>query len=423
MSSFWRIFLLEWVALLRSRTLALLTIASIAWMVILPWVVRGDGTAEGMREICIRYSLGGVFVLVAIAGLSAATGSIAKERAAKRLQLTMVRPVRYVVIALGKWCAHVSAGALVLAIAFGCMFFRVDAFTRCSHVVSPILPSPAEEAKEMYAAYMADPETPDEIKKAKKSVVMRILVQRAVDHYQTMATNAAVAWEFPRCEPQAVRIRFTNQFEMRENVVGRFVFGEQAGVVSNITQAVVKVPLEGREQVGGGRLEVGEKGVERLVFYNEGTTALMIRPRKDIHLLEEADEFWKNAIRAYVELVAVLALLIAFGVLLSAGLGRPVALFTAIVVMVVAEMSPSVVNQYPDALETKVVDRVGLQVTRLVVEATKPLTALTPLTALSNDECIEMDEVVKTVFYDCIVMSLVLAMLAAIVMPKKQGEV
>lgn len=415
MNSFWRIFFLEWIALVRTRTFALLLAASVAWILLLPYAVHGDGTAEGLREICIRYSLGGVFVIVAITLLSSATGSLAKERAAKRLQLTMVRPVRFTVIALGKWFAYVTAGAVVLAIAFICVAFRVDLSSCCDHVVSPVLPSPAEEAKDMYAAYMADPETPVEVKKAKKDVVLRLLAQRALDHYQTMPTNDVVAWKFPTCEPRAVRIRFTNQFEMREPVVGGFAFGSGVGVVSNITQAVIEVPL-----VYGSGQEASSQSV--LAFRNDGKSSLMIRPRKDIHLLVVADEFWKNAIRAYAELVSVLSLLVAFGVFLSSGLGRPVALFTAIVVMIIAEMSPSVVEQYPDELETKAVDRLGLVITRFAAEATKPLTALTPLTALSNDECIETREVARTFLVDGVVASLFLAMLSAVIMPRKQGD-
>ena len=82
MISFWRIFSLELTALSRSRTLWLLLAASVGYVLLLPHVITGDGTAEGMRELVIRYGLGGVFALLAVALLSAATGAIASERAA-----------------------------------------------------------------------------------------------------------------------------------------------------------------------------------------------------------------------------------------------------------------------------------------------------------------------------------------------------
>ena len=105
MRAFFDIFQLELRALSRSWSLAMLSAASAAWMLAVPRLVVGDGTAEGMREVCLRYGLGGVMALVTVSMLAAATGSLARERAAKRLQLTMVRPVRYFMIAAAKIAA------------------------------------------------------------------------------------------------------------------------------------------------------------------------------------------------------------------------------------------------------------------------------------------------------------------------------
>ena len=103
---------LELTALVRTRTVAMLAVASVAWMVVFPHLVKGDGTAEGARELTIHFSLGGVFALLVVALLASATASVARERAERRLQLTMVRPVRYIGIVLGKMLAHVLAGRL-----------------------------------------------------------------------------------------------------------------------------------------------------------------------------------------------------------------------------------------------------------------------------------------------------------------------
>ena len=117
MNSFLRIFFLELTSLVRSKTFALLALASAAWMFVFPYIVKGDGTIEGARELYIRFSLGGVFALLAVSLLAGATASIASERAAKRLDLTMVRPVAFFFIASGKVLAHVAVGAVILAMA------------------------------------------------------------------------------------------------------------------------------------------------------------------------------------------------------------------------------------------------------------------------------------------------------------------
>ena len=417
MISFWRIFWLECVTLVRTGTLAMLSVAAAAWMLVFPHLAKGDGTPEGLRELTIHFSLGGVFALLVVALLASAAGSVARERAAKRLQLTLVRPVRFAAIALGKIAAHVAVGAVVLALSCAILAVRTDLRTPCRHVLSPTLPSPREEAKVMYAAYMADTNTPVEVRRAKRSVVLRLLENRAIDHYQTIPTNSCAEWKFGSLEGQewikglSVRMRFTNQLEMRQDVQGVFRLGGLEGTVSNITQAVLTVPLAGEG-----------KAAERLTFEKKGQTALMLRPRRDLNLLVPADAFGWNLLRTFVTLVSVLALVVSFGVLLSSGLGRPVALFVAFVTLIVGEMSPSVIEQYPDELETNLADRIGLAITRVAVRVTRPVSALSPLGALSRDECVESRETWQLAVTDLLVLPLLLSLVAGFVVPRKQDD-
>ena len=419
MISFWRIFWLEFTGFVRSKALALLVAASVVWMLGLPFVMKGDGTADGARELYVHFSLGGVFTLLVVALLASATGSLAREREAKRLQLTLVRPVRYAVVVLGKIFAHVAVGALVLAVACGVLAFKTDLGRPCSHVLSPVLPTPREEARQMYESYMKDPNTPEQVKRTKKEIVLRLLENRAVDRYEAVETNATMTWKFdsrslfPVPRSLAVRMRFTNQYEMRQDIRGVFTFGDCRGVVSNITQAVLTVPLTARTL--DGRRETGE-----LVFENQGTSALMFRPRKDINLLVPADAFGWNLLRAYVVLVAILAFVVSLGTFLSAGLGRPVALFVAFVTLIVSEMSPSVVQQYPDELETKLVDRIGLHITRFAAEVTRPVSSSAPLEALAKDERVESEAVWRLAAADFLLLPLILSLLSAVILPRKQ---
>ena len=418
MRKFAEIVLLELRSLVRSRTLAMLVVAAAAWMLCLPHVLKGDGTAEGARELYLRFSMGGVFVLTVIALLASATGSLARERTAKRLQLTVVRPVRCFVIVLGKAVAHVAVGAVVLATAGAALALEVGFSAPCYHVLSPVLPTVREEAAAMYEVYMKDPQTPDAVKSAKKETVLRILAMRAVDHYQTIPTNAATSWRFPfdgrGVSDVRVRMRFAAQFDSRQDVRGQFTLGAFAAPVSNITQAVVTVPLRRSEGSGA--------EADTLSFFNAGRDALMLRPRKDISLLLPADAFGFNLLRACLVLLAILSLVVSFGLFLSAGLGRPVALFVALVTLIVGEMSPSVLEQYPDELGANVVDRLGLFITRAAVQVTSPVSSATPLESLANDECVEPSAVVRFLLLDAVALPLLLSFLSALVIPRKPED-
>lgn len=421
MRKFLEIFTLEMRALVRSRAVAMLVVASVAWMVAFPHVAKGDGTPAGLRELVVHFSLGGVFALLVVALLASATGSIARERAARRLQLTLVRPVRYTVVAIGKIAAHVAVGAAVLALACAILAFTVDLGVPCSHVLSPAMPSPREEAKAMYASYMADTNTPAAVRLASKSVVLRLLENRAIDRYEAVPTNRVASWTFPAeasYPPDAgrsVRMRFASHMEMRQSVLGVFRMGQLGGSVSNMTQAVLSVPLRRREGVAAEQAPAG-----RLTFANLGNSTVMLRPRRDINLLVEADSFGWNLLRAYVAMVSILSLIVSLGVMLSACLGRPVALFVAFVALIVGEISPSVVEQYPDELETKLVDRIGLAVTRFAISVTRPVSGLSPLGALARDECVEPREVAKLAAADLLAVPLLLSLLAAFAIPRKQ---
>ena len=420
MISLWRIFWLEAVSLVRSWTALMLLVASLGWMFAANFVLVTDATDEGKREMLVLYGLGGVFALLVVAVLAAATGAIATERESKRLQLTQVRPVSPFAIAWGKFLALAAVAAAILALPCATLLVSSEfSDRRCSHVYRPLLESPKEEALKMYDVYMADPETPPMVKKAKKPVVLRILEQRAKDHYQTVQTNETASWTFPGLydwsngnpfvEP-AARLRLSNTYSMRDDVYGTILANGFFGIVSNITQTAVTVPL---------RLCQLEWNHDVLSFRNMGDKPVMLRPRQDVELLVPADSFAWNLLRSYVVMASILALVAAFGVFLGAGLSRPVALFVAFVMLIVVEMGPSVIEQYPDSLETNAVDRFGLSIVRAVGTCAKPPSALSPLSKLAADDSVEPKDALGTFAADFVLAPLVLSLLAAFVMRRK----
>lgn len=408
MRAFVEVVRLELKALVRSRTVLFLLVASAAWTLALPSLLRGDGTPDGARELYVRFSLGGVFALLVVSLLASATGSIARERAERRLQLTLVRPVRRAALVLGKILAHVAVGALALAASAGILAARVDLSRPCSHVVDPVLPPLSEAVGRLYAECMADTNTPAVVREAPKATVMRMLAAREIDRYEPVAAGASASWRFPSAG-DALRVRFSGAFTMRPQVFGEFRSGEGACAASNVTSTVADFPLAVAD------------GAE-VVFENRGASAVMLRPRRDVHLLREADSFGRNLLRACAVLASVLSLVVAFGAFLGACLGRPVALFVAFVVLAVGEMSPSVVEQYPDELETDFADRIGLAITRTVAAATHPLTADSPLEDLSRDVCVEPSRVRRLALANLVAAPLAFALLAAFLIPLKQDD-
>lgn len=420
MRGFLESFRLEFTALVRSGTLVILTALAVVWALVLPGLLHTDGTLMGARELYIRFALGGAAILIVLGLLAVATGTVAAERRAHRLQLALVRAVAPFAIVLGRHVAILLVGALALAAAAVAVGCRTEGGAQvCSHVFSPVMESPAEEAKRMYALYMADTNTPDEVRNEDPAFVLDILEQRAFDHYQGIGTNETVRWKFDlggrSREGLAVRLRFTNSFNMRQLVQGRFEFADRTGTVSNMTQTILDVPLApGKAELGG--------AADELVFRNQGRNAHMLRPRRDISLLVPADSFRWNLLRAYLLLVSLLSAVLALGVLLGTSLGRPVATFTALVLLLIAEMSPSVIERYPGEVGEDRFDRLGLAVSRIAVTLSHPFTGSSPLESLSRDICIERGEVVRALVLRGGMIPLALLLFAAFVMPYKPDE-
>ena len=90
--------------------------------------------------------------------------------------------------------------------------------------------------------------------------------------------------------------------------------------------------------------------------------------------------------------------------------------------LVISEMSPSVVEQYPDELETNAVDRIGLYITRFAADFTRPVSSLSPLEKLAKGECLEPADVVRFLAADIVAFPLAISLIAAFFMPRKQEE-
>ena len=422
--AFCSIFLLEFRRFFRSKAFALLIIASTAWMILLPFILKSDGTAEGAREIYMRYSLGGVFALSAIALASSAASSLAREREEKRLQLSMIRPVSLAYLALARIAALVFIGAITLFVSSSILAFKTRGTWRnCWHVLDPVLESASEEAEKEYARYMADPDLPEEIRKSDKAVLIRLLTRHAFERYEAIPPGGKGGWFFDAAKfssrPLAVRIRFTNDYNIRDDVKGVFSFGSLKGEIDNITQAIAKIPLDKKIN----REESSSLREGQLDFENLGKNSLMLRPRRDINLLAEADSFAFNLIRANLELIAILASLISLAMFLGAGLGRSVAVFTCITFMFVAVASSDIISEYPDPLESDKVDKMSLAITRAVDFVARPINSLRPLAAISLDECVETKEVVKATIVDILLLPLLFSLLSAFVIAHKEDGV
>lgn len=412
--------------LMRGRVLFLLlgAVGLVHWL--MPDFVRSDGSASGAFEMHVRAVPGVVAAIVQLAVLSIACGLFAHEREQKRLALTLSRPVSAFAVAVGRWlgvsviaaCALMFSSALLLA-------FPPDMgnapLPSCRHHYAPSLPPPEVSAGRILASYLEDPATPETIKKASRRAVLTLLTTKELDRYDVIKPGDKMTWPFDigslkdrmvAGEPLSLRVRFSTQFEMRTPVAGEISVGDYVAVVSNNTQALIEIPL----------VRVGAHGAEGplgLTFANTGTTAVMIRPRRDLEVLAPADSFWWNLFRAQIEVVSLSMLLVAFGLFLSAALSRPVAVFTALASFAVVLMVPSVIVQFPDEFNAPLSDRIGLALSRCVQTVTASVSGPSPMSDLATGRAVEWIPMLRTVAWNSVLLPCVLLALSAFIVRRK----
>ena len=401
-------------ALVRGHVLTLLLTAVALVHVLFPSIVRGDNTAAGWREMFIRAVPGFVVAVVLVVTLACACGFFSRERETNRLALTVVRPASAFSVAVGRWLALCGVAAMTLALNAVLTFARIPDAPDCRHHVAPILPPPSVIARQMMEEYLQDPSTPEAVKKAPRSRVLELLTNREKDRYDAIAPKDQQSWSFPVggcCSGLAVRVCLSSASSMSRSARGTLTFGSLSVVVSNNTQTLVDIPLVGTcDEL---------PATNNLVFANTGTVPMMLRPRRDIELLLPADSFLANLVRATLQSLAVLALLAAFGIFLSASLSRPVAIFTALVMLVVALMAPDTLDQFTEELNISLGDRIGLAFSRGVAFVTAAFMAPSPVSDLATGRCIEWGDLAKTMLEDLLVWPVVFLSLSAMLVRRR----
>ena len=438
-------FLVTWRSLWRGKTLWILLFATIAAHVLLPAIVRSDGTEAGRFEMYVRVVCGAVAALAYVTALALACGSFSRDREDDLLPLILVRPVPAFAVVAGRWFAFLLLMGFVFAL--NAVFVNLTPFTvhlsptACRVHHAPTLPPAEVTAAEAMAAFLASDRTPEAVKKAPRVAVLALLTAKENERYEVVRSGQTVTWPFAvplgtdpssvGTGPLVLRTRFSTMYNMKSELSGKFKYGLLEGTVSNSTQAILETPLRipiGTDPVailmGTGPLSVGTgpmfKGTGPVVsFTNTGKSDVMLRPRRDVELLAPGDSFLANSIRASFEMLALAGLLAAFGLFLSAALSRPVALFTAVVLLAAAQLAPDAVSQFPDEFHATMGEKAGLAISRAVARLTAALSEVSPVSDLASGRAIVMGDLVRTLIFDLMAWPCLFIWLSTFVLRRK----
>jgi hypothetical protein len=107
---------LTWKAAFRFRLFIVILALLLGSVILLPILIKDDGTAEGFTQILITYTLSTVTGLLGLSTLWLSCGTLARDIEECQLQVLAVKPIARWQIWLGKWLGIMSLNAALLLI-------------------------------------------------------------------------------------------------------------------------------------------------------------------------------------------------------------------------------------------------------------------------------------------------------------------
>lgn len=125
---------LTWRAAFRFRFFWVMAILLLVSVVGLPMMVQGDGTAEGLTQILITYTLSMVFFLLGAGTLWLSAGTMARDIEDSQMQMIATKPIARWQIWIGKWIGIMALNVALLALVgvavFGVVEYRASRLTK-----------------------------------------------------------------------------------------------------------------------------------------------------------------------------------------------------------------------------------------------------------------------------------------------------
>lgn len=426
-------------ALVRTKTVPALALLLLLCVILLPRLITGDGTPAGAFTILLTYTLGFAFGVLCLVTLIAACGLFAAEIDSTRIHLTVVKPLTTFQLWLGKWLALVMLSVTLLTGIYALVYAQIMLNMRqpawkeevqlvSRHVVHPTLPSLDEEARLIYAEMYRQNALPTN---RTERQILSTLAARAHDRYDVINPGESMKWLFTVPQPLAsnsvvtVRIRFDTEYSTRTKVIGGCRLATTAhpneGIeidVNDLTQNEIVFDVDLRAFNG-----LSPTGFE-LSFQHRGdpekSAGLMVRPRQDVALLTTASSFEANLVRALIVQGSILALLAAFGLMLGACFSLPVALFAALILLVVVQIGESVVDITSDEDTEVLSNQIGLWVSEAATTLTAHAEAGAPLEALAHGEAIERERIVQNLLWNVLGTPLLFALISAGILRRRE---
>lgn len=345
---------------IRSRMVASLLAILLVAMVVIPLTVQGDGTLEGHVRIVIGYTMGFATALLGLAALWAGALSVAQEIAERQVHLLAVKPVRRGEIWLGKWLGLMAVNLALLAACGATTYGLLRWTTRPAQMqaasrdrlwtdvlaahrpVRPVLPDVEADAVRVLDERRARGDvSPD----APAAVLLPSIRQELLLGAGTVPPGERRTWMFrlpaatDPTQRATLRYRFSSSRYDLEPVRCLWLAGTPAQPTRWQEDASAPPTVPQVLQLPPGLTDASGQLLLSCVNNNPDPVTVVFDLRDGLTLMVPAGDFESNFARALLVALGRLAFLTALGITLGSLFSIPVAVFMAMALMLILQLS------------------------------------------------------------------------------------
>lgn len=349
-------------AAIRNRLVIILGILLLCGVVALPVFIKHDGTARGLTQILLAYTLSMTTAMLGFASMWLGCGTLSREIQEAQMQMVVVKPVARWKIWVGKFLGIMTLNAFLLLVAGTAIFFLLQWKARS---LSPREIVALQNEVMVSRASAAEP-APDYQGQANKIIKERLkgevppdvniaelktyITEQVKASLEIVAPGLGRQWTIDlgsasrvKDLPLYVRAKF-NAAKAPES--GSFETFWELGVPESArlyrTNILMAPDATSEFQVPANL--VGDDGVLTVRFYNYGDTPLIFPLADGMEVLYREGGFALNFYRGLGVVLCWLAVLTALGLTASSLLSFPVATFCTLGLLIVG-MSTGTLKQ------------------------------------------------------------------------------
>lgn len=348
---------LTWKAAFRFRLFWVLAVLLLGSVVVLPLLLKDDGTARGFTQILLTYTLGVITTLLGFSTLWLACGTLARDIEDCQMQVVAVKPIARWQIWLGKWLGIVMLNAALLALSglsvYGLLqwrahglpaeqrkILRTEIFTARAGLKEP-MPN-LEEVVNLEISKIADftsmsAEQQEQTRQQLRERVRAFYQVVLPGHYRRWILDFGFRKHLIGDQPLFLRVKF---HVAQTNLTGQYVGLWRVGTYENPIAVSLPQSLSASTfhelTLDGGSRFLDENGRLIINFENRNDTALMFPLDDGMEVLYREGGFGLNFARGLAVILCWLALLAAIGLAAASLLSFPVAAFFSVSLLVIA---------------------------------------------------------------------------------------